>query len=448
MPAFKRRPRVFYGWYVLAASFVILFLNSGARYVIGIMVKPMSDEFGWSRGAISSAIFVNMAVYAVSALIAGRLYDRYGPKWVIAGSTLLFAAGYALMATMHNLWEFLLYFGVVSSAGIGGTNVVLFGPLIGKWFEKWRGFVISLAFAGGCVGQFVLLPVFSSMITHSGWRTTCLWIAGLSVVVNAVLAFGIIRGDPKKFGVQPFGRERREELDDAVQAEPGVPAIAEARRDLTLAEAMRTRSLWLFTAVMFICGGADTLITTHLVPMVTDYGLSTGTAASMLAWLGLVSLGGLLIAGPAADAIGNKIPIAITFALRIVLFVMLFTVKGTVAFWIFSLGFGLTLLVTAPLNATLIGDLYGMTNLGFISGFVNTVHMLGGGLWAYLGGLIYDRTGGYDLALTISAGLAGVAIVGTLLIREKRHLPVGLAGTVGEHLAGAVEPDGAQRVLE
>jgi len=80
-----RTPRLFYGWYVLAASFVILFLNAGARFIIGVMVKPVGAEFGWSRGEISSAVFLNMAVYAVAVIIAGRLYDRYGPKWVIAG---------------------------------------------------------------------------------------------------------------------------------------------------------------------------------------------------------------------------------------------------------------------------------------------------------------------------------------------------------------------------
>jgi predicted MFS family arabinose efflux permease len=143
----------------------------------------------------------------------------------------------------------------------------------------------------------------------------------------------------------------------------------------------------------------------------------------MLAWLGLLSLGGILLAGPAADAIGNKIPIAITFALRLGLFVMLLLVKGAVPFWIFSLGFGLTLLVTAPLTPTVVGALYGATHIGFISGFIVTIHTLGGGLWAYLGGVIFDRTGDYDVGFLVSAILAGVALVCTVFIREERHLP-------------------------
>ena len=201
------------------------------------------------------------------------------------------------------------------------------------------------------------------------------------------------------------------------------PVVVAGRRDLTLSEAMRTRSLWLFTIAMFVCGGGDYFVTTHLVPMVTDYGLSTATGAGMLAWLGLVSLGGVLLSGPASDAIGNKIPIAITFGLRIVLFVMLLQFKGAVPFWVFSLGMGFTLLVTAVLTPTLVSALYGVTHIGFISGFITTVHMVGGGAWSYLGGLVFDSSGDYDLALMISAVAAAVALGCTLFIRERRHLP-------------------------
>ncbi len=415
----SRSPRVFYGWYVLAASFAVLFLNSGGRNTIGIMVKPMAEEFGWSRGAISAAVFANLAVYALASLVSGRLYDRYGPKWVIAVSTVLFSAGYALMASMQSLTEFLLYYGLLSAAGLGGITVPIFGTLIGNWFQSRRGLVVGLAMAGGCLGQFFLVPVFSDVITGSGWRTASLWIAGSAVALNLPLAFGVVRGDPAHFGLEPYGA-----------ADSETSARRSARRrvgvstspGLTLGQALRTRSLWMFTIIMFVCGGGDYLVITHLVPMATDYGISSGVGADMLAWLGLISMAGVLLTGPVVDAIGNKIPTAVTFLLRLALFVLLFTSKGTLSFWVFSLGFGLTLLVTALLTPTLVGDLYGITHLGFISGFITTVHMFGGGLWTYLGGVLFDRSGNYDLALLISAGMSGVALICALFIRDRRHV--------------------------
>jgi MFS family permease len=410
----SRGPRMFYGWYVLAASFAILFLNTGARSVIGVMVKPMADEFGWSRGEISAAVFLNTAIYAASVIVTGRLYDRFGPKWVIAVSSMLFAAGFALMATMHSLWQFLLYYGIVNAAGMGGITVPLFGSLLGHCFDRRRGLAVSLAFAGSCLGQFFLVPIFSDVVLTSGWRTTTLWIAVLTLAVNLPLAFSVIRGNPRHLGLQPFGSPDAQEAGDG---RPGRQAAA----GLSLSEAMHTRSLWLFTVLMFVCGAADFLISTHLVAMVTDYGVSPATGANMLAWLGLLSLGGILAAGPAADVIGNKLPIAITFALRIVLFAVLFTFKGPASFWVFSLGFGLTYLVTAPLTPTLLARMYGVTHLGFISGFVVMAHTLGGGLFAYLGGVIFDTTGNYNLALLISAAMAVVALICTLFIRDEPH---------------------------
>ncbi|MGI5940050.1 MAG: MFS transporter [Thermoleophilia bacterium] len=416
----ERTSRVFYGWYVVAAVFIMLFLNAAAAFMIGVMVKPMAADFDWSRSAISAAIFLNFAVYALALLLAGRLYDLYGPRWVVAGSTVLFAAGYALMATMGAYWQFLLYYGVIAAAGMGGSTVPLFGSIIGRWFEKRRGLVVSLAFAGNCIGQFLLVPVYSDLITISGWRATCLWMAALSGVIGLILTFVVLRGDPWKLGLQPYGASDRG--DQVVRLDSTSAPRAAAPRGLTIAEAMRTRSLWMFAILMFFCGGGDYFVATHLVPMVTDYGISTATASNMLAWLGLMSLVGILIAGPASDAIGNKLPIATTFVLRIIVFVMLLKFKGVVPFWIFSLTFGVTLMVTAPLTPTLVSALYGVTHIGFISGFVTTLHMVGAGLFAYLGGLIFDKTDSYNLALLISAVLAAVALVCTLLIREKRHV--------------------------
>ena len=336
------------------------------------------------------------------------------------------------MATMHSLWEFILYYGILNAAGLGGITVPIFGSIIGNWFQKRRGLAVSLALAGSCLGQFALVPVFSTMVIGSGWRITSLWIAGLSLVLNLALAFGVVRGDPASFGLAPYGagapgggngggaaRAPAAASSDARPAPSGAGAIP----GLTLSEALRTRSLWMFTIIMFVCGGGDYLVTTHLIAMATDYGISAGTGAAMLAWLGLLAMGGVLLTGPAVDAIGNKIPIAVTFLLRVALFIALFVFKEPASFWVFSLGFGLTFLVTALLTPTLVADLYGVTHLGFISGFITTVHMFGGGLWTYLGGVLFDQSGNYDLALVVSAVMSGVALICTFFIREKRHLP-------------------------
>jgi len=184
---------------------------------------------------------------------------------------------------------------------------------------------------------------------------------------------------------------------------------------------MHTYSFWLFLIAMFICGSGDFLVTTHIVPFVTDYDISPTTAGNMLAWFGLMSLAGILIAGPASDIIGNKIPIVLTFVLRFLLFLLILKYQNLASFYIFALAFGFTFLITAPLIPTLIGKLYGFSHVGLLSGFTTTIHHLGGGFWAYAGGLIFDQTGSYQLIFILSAIMALAAVFNSIFIKEERH---------------------------
>jgi predicted MFS family arabinose efflux permease len=175
--------------------------------------------------------------------------------------------------------------------------------------------------------------------------------------------------------------------------------------------------------VMFICGSGDFLVSTHLVPWATDAGISATTAGNMLAWFGLMSLGGLLVAGPVADRFGMKIPMAITFLIRTALFLMVLKYEGPLFFYIFAMAFGFTFAVTAPYAPMMVGKLYGLSHVGILSGFIATIHHSAGGFWTYMGGVFFDRTGNYEFAFLASAIMAFVASLSSLFIREKRHYP-------------------------
>jgi len=410
--------RLYYSWCILASSFVILFFSSGARSSFGVLLKPMITELGWNRGSISLAFFLNMIFLSLSIIVAGKLYDRYGPKWVIAISTLFISSGYILISFIDFLWQFYICYGVLAAIGMGGTSVPLFAALISKWFTKWRGLIISLALSGSCLGQFVLIPLFSLFMVRYGWRTTYLLIGFIMLIVNMALTMLVIKKEPDDLSPKPHGRQDSDNMGKAGET----ISLGETHGDLNLRDAMRTSSFWLFTLVMFICGSGDFLVTIHLVPFVTDQGISSTTASNMLAWTGLTSLAGILIAGPASDLIGNKIPIALTFLLRCLLFILILYDQSLTSSYIFALTFGFTFLITAPLSTTLVGRIYGFSHIGLITGFINTMHFLGGGFWAYLGGLIFDQTGSYRSIFILSAIMALVAFVSSLLIIEKKAI--------------------------
>ncbi len=409
--------RIFYGWYVLAAGFFLLFFRAGARFSFGIMFKPMIAELGWNRASISSAFFLYMVFFALSMSVAGKLYDRYGPRWVIFISTILLAAGYISTAWVDRLWHFYLFYGLLTAVGTGGASVPLIAALMSRWFARRRGLVISLALSGNCLGQFALVPVINWFVLTYGWRLSYIMMGVVILAGNTLLAFAVIKGDPEDMGLKPYGVDAPDEGGSSRQPEdrPSQPD------DLNLPQAAKTRSFWLFLTMMFVCGSGDFLVAAHLIPFVTDYGVSPTAAANMMAWFGLMSMGGILIAGPASDLIGNKIPIALTFALRLVLFLMVLKYHSPTVLFIFAAGFGFTLLITAPLTTTLTGRLYGFTHVGLISGFITTIHHLGGGFWAYVGGVLFDKTGSYQVVFLLSAALSVIAIISTLAINEKRQ---------------------------
>jgi predicted MFS family arabinose efflux permease len=236
--------------------------------------------------------------------------------------------------------------------------------------------------------------------------------------VNVTMALFVIKGNAGGLGKEPFGyagQEKREGNDPL--------SVQESMRDLGLGEAMRTYSFWLFLFAMFICGSGDFFVTTHLIPYVTDHGISPTTGGNMLAWFGLMALGGVLVAGPASDLIGNKIPLALTFLMRFLSFLLILNYQTTVSFYVFSLSFGFTYLITGTLIPTTMGRLYGFLHIGLLSGFVTTVHHLGGGFWAYMGGFIFDRTGSYRLVFILSTLMALIAFFFCIFLKEKRHLP-------------------------
>lgn len=419
----NRQPgRFFYGWYIVAASFVILFFNSGARYAFGVMMKPIIAEFGWSRGAVSAVFFVNMAVFALALFIVGKLYDRFGPQLVILVSTLFIAAGFVLTSFINAIGQFFFSYGILAALGMAGTSVPMIATLTSKWFDKWRGLAISLSLSGNSIGQFALIPLFSALVVNHGWRSSYLYIGTIMLVVNIALALFVVKGDPVQLGLKPLGHEEAEEkkTDFPPRNETNAPAQS-ISLGMNIRQVMGTSSFWLFLIVMSICGSGDYFATTHLIPLATDYGISPLAAGNMLGLYGLMSLAGILIAGPAADHIGSKIPVILTFTLRICLYLLILKYKSAWSFYVFALAFGFTHLITAPLTPMLIGKLYGVSHLGAITGLINAAHFLGGGFWAYLAGVIFDRTGNYQLTFLLSAILALVAVVSMAFVRERRH---------------------------
>ncbi len=191
----KQTGRIYYGWYIVLATFMILCFNAGARYAFGVMFKPIIKEFGWGRGEISLVFFVNMVIFGVSLLIVGKLYDRYGPKWVIIISTIFISAGFILTSFIHSIGQFFFSYGILAAFGIAGTAVPLMATLTSKWFDKWRGFAVSSQYRE-IQSDSLLLSLYSVFALNYGWRSSYLIIGIIMLVVNILPTIFVIKETP------------------------------------------------------------------------------------------------------------------------------------------------------------------------------------------------------------------------------------------------------------
>ena len=399
-----RRPD--YSWVILSTGFAILFFSGGSRFAFGLMLKPMTDDLGWSRSSLSLVVTVFMLVSAVALPLVGRLVDRFSLRWIIGTGAVIGAVGIGLMGRVAAPWQMFMVYGVVYAIGNAGTSNPVVGVMISRWFVRRRGLATSAAVAGSAMGQLVIIILLASLVVTQGWRTSYLLLGAANLVVLVPLVLATVRSGP------------------AAAVETGLDTIPEVETSLagggggSLRSIFASGQLWLLVAIYAICGFQDFFVATHVVAFALDQEVGPVLAGNLLALMGLVGLAGVLLSGLLADAFGAARPTLVCFLLRIGIFALVFFFQDTPAIIAFALLYGFTFLITAPLTIVFAGNIFGSGNLGTVSGFISMVHQIAGGLGAFAGAIIFDLRGSYHAAFLLMLGLAIVAAAMTLLVRE------------------------------
>ena len=374
----------------LVACFLVLLIGGGARFAIGLTFKPMVDEFGWSRGELGLAVGLYMVVSACATLITGRMADRFSPRVLLIGGTVIGGAGIALMSLVTQPWHALVLYGVVFAIGNGAASLVIVGVIVTRAYPDRAGLANAVAVSGMSVGQLVMIAILAAVMVQIGWRAVFIWIG-----VAHLLLLPLLIGIP--------GRS----------ADGGAP-----KGELPLRDAARSRQFWLLIAIYAICGLDDFFVTTHVAAFAQDRGLSPLIAGNLLALMGLTGLAGVIASGLASDRLGPVWPTAAAFVARIVVFAWIAIDQSPLSIAVFGLVFGATFLVTAPLTVVFVRQSFGTRNLGALAGLITMTHQIFGGLGAYAGAAIFDATGGYDAAFVVMLASAVVALALTLMLRR------------------------------
>lgn len=382
---------------VLACGAMIVTLSMGIRHGFGLWLQPITQAQGWSRETFAFAIAIQNLAWGFFGIFAGMLADRFGAFRVLVGGAVLYALGLAGMALSPNPLLFALTAGILIGAAQAGTTYAVVYGVIGRQIDPARrSWAMGVAAAAGSFGQFLMVPVEGFLISGVGWQQALLALA-VAVLLIAPLAFGL--------------------------REPGFAGGAVPQREQTIGQALREAfrypSFQLLMAGYFVCGFQVVFIGVHMPSYLKDKGLSPQVASYALALIGLFNVFGTYIAGTLGQRLAKRKILAFIYlgrAVAIALF--LWAPLSPLSVYVFSSVMGLLWLSTVPPTNATIAQIFGVAHLSMLGGFVFFSHQVGSFMGVWLGGLLYDRTGSYDIVWYISIALGVFAALVNLPVRE------------------------------
>ena len=404
--------RLYYGWYVIGVTMMGGFLAAGvSQLFMGVMLKPMTEDLGWSRTETAGAI--TLGTFAAGGLspVVGWLVDRHGPRLLAPTGALLVVCAYIVLANLTEIWHFYLAYllgrGVAAST-IGG---VVSMTVAANWFRRKRGRALGFTAMAVPLGGAVLALLGQLIIELQGWRAVFATFAVLLAVLYVVPALLIIRRRPEDLGLLPDGETARQ-ADDREKEEP------RPERSWTLKEATRTKALWLLIVGLTVGTLANSAVGFHQVAYYTDQGISPALAATLLsvyAFSGAFANG---MWGWMIERFSERGLVVTATALCSFAVLFLLMVNTTPEAIVFAIIFGLAGRGESSLIMMMIAQYYGRDSYGTISGFITPFQMIGLGLGPLLGSISYDAAGSYTGAFGALAGAYLVAAVFLFLARK------------------------------
>lgn len=392
-------------WAVAAVALVSIVGAAGFRATPGVLIEPLEQAFGWSRGTISAAVSINLVLYGLTSPFAAALMERFGMRRVVAGALLLVAAGSGLTVFMTASWQLMLLWGVLVGLGTGSMALAFVATFTNRWFVKHRGLVTGVLTAGGAAGQLVFLPLLASLVQAYDWRVAALTVAGSALLV-VPLVLWLLRDDPADLGVTAYGADP-----DTPQSAPQAGTGAARRALGALRDAAKTRTFWLLAGGFAICGATTNgLVGTHFIPAAHDHGMPTTTAASLLALVGIFDIVGTIASGWLTDRFDPRWLLGVYYALRglsLMLLPGLFAADPHPSMLVFILFYGLDWVATVPPTIALCRQHFGASG-AIVFGWVFASHQFGAAGIALVAGLVRDSSGSYAAAF-YGAGLLSLA---------------------------------------
>jgi len=404
---------IHYGWVMVALTFTYAVFSASAMGVPSVLIVPMSRDLGWSIGELSAPQGLRLALFGLAAPLAGGLMLRYGPRRMVAASGALLLAGLALSIVTTQKWQLWLGTGILLGLAPGITAMQLNAVVAARWFVAHRGLVIGLLGGAVATGMLVFMPLAAWVSERWGWRMALL-IPSLGAAASWLAFLWLAKDRPQNLGLPALG----EETMAPVPTTPRASFIALSGQALALG--VRQPVFWVLAATFAICGISSFGLTqSHLVPYCGDRGVSLGTAAWLMALIGICDLVGTVGSGWLSDRLDNRWLLAWYYALRGIALLWLVSSQPTmIGLTVFAVIYGLDFIATLPPSVRLTVVTFGREMGPAVFAWIFAAHHIAAGLMALGTGVSRDVLGTYEPAFMLAGGMCFLATLSFLSVRR------------------------------
>ncbi len=402
--------RIFYGWYIVFAALVAAMMATGMQvYSLGVFLKPMTDDLGWSRTDLSFGQTVSTLCSGFIAFWIGPLLDRHGGRLLMVIGAVAMGAGFIALGLVEELWQYYVVKGLLITAGSAMAGLVVVNVAISNWFIRRRGIAIGVAAMGVSFAALFTPFLSTALIEAYGWRAAWM-ILGVSIPLLIVpLSLFVMRRRPEDHGLEPDGGLG----DNRPPSKARAASMAMQGVMWTRRTALRTRSLWLLSAAFSLGSMGLSALFLHLVPYLSDSGISAGQAASIFGMVGLAGLISKPLWGLALDRFNTSYCAACEFLLMALGLFAITAVEHVLVLHVAVFVLGLGIGGVSTVQEVIWADYFGRATIGMIRGLTRPFTVLASAGGPVFAALAYDTRGSYEPAfyVFIATYIAAAAVI-------------------------------------
>jgi sugar phosphate permease len=405
----KKRRRIFYGWYMVAASIAANTIFSAAYFQgFGVLILPMERTFGWDRWVISAAMSLRQLESGIVSPVVGFLLDRFSARKLIFWSAVISAVGFIGLGFTNGIVAFFFFFVVISLGASGVSHGVTWPVIISRWFRRNRGLATGLAVTGPIFGSPIV--ILNAQIEEAyGWRVVLIGY-GILVLVGVTLLSMLVRDRPEPYGLLPDG-DPPEESASSERSTGRSPRRPDS--GLTLHAVLRTKEFWLFTTYLSGTFTVNSAVQVHMIPYFQqDIGLTAAWAAVVMSTVFVISGIGRVGGGYLLDKMDYRLVLAVVAAMMgfSLLYLQLADVDTVSATLPFALMFGVSFGCLVPMRGAVGSIMFGTRSIGGVLGLLQGAPIAAGVIGPLVMGVIFDRNGNYSVAIW------GLIVVSALMV--------------------------------